>query len=323
VNRPTGLGRGLAALIPTAASAPDDATVVVREVAVDEVARNPRQPREVFDDEELANLAASIASVGLLQPIVVRAAAQGFQLVAGERRLRAARLAGLDTIPAVVRGTDDDELLTEALVENIHRVQLNPIEEASAYAQLLDDFGISKQQLARRLGRSRPTISNLLRLLTLPEQIQVRVAAGVLSAGHAKAVLALPTEAGQLRLADRIVREQLSVRAAEELASIAADSRDDTPVDGRSSRERRGAPSPALELPGVSALADTLAEALGAPVTIRVGQRRGRLSIEFDSADTLHRLVEIIGRGLSDKPGSATPSDRDGASALAARVVVD
>lgn len=297
MNRPSGLGRGLAALIPTAATAPDDAPVVVREVPIDEIDRNPRQPRSVFDVDDLEQLAASISTVGLLQPIVVREAAGGWELVAGERRLRAARLAGLTTIPALVRATEDDELLTEALVENVHRVQLNPIEEASAYAQLLDDFGISKEELARRLGRSRPTISNLLRLLTLPESVQRRVAAGVLSAGHAKALASVPTAEGQVRLADRIVREQLSVRATEELASLAAE--EEARGDDPARRQHRAEPTRPLELPGVHELAETLTQALAAPVTIRVGQRRGRVIIGFDTADELDRLVDVISRGLA------------------------
>lgn len=295
MNRPSGLGRGLAALIPTADSAPDDAATVLHELPVDDIRRNPRQPREVFDHEELTNLAASIESLGLLQPVVVRRVDGGFQLIAGERRLRAARMAGLATVPAIVRTTDDTNLLTEALVENVQRVQLNPIEEASAYAQLLDDFGVSQEELARRLGKSRPTISNMLRLLTLSPDIQRRVAAGVLTAGHAKAILAVPTEDGQARLADRIVREQLSVRAAEELAGLeAADHGGSTPTTQQARRE----PAPTLDLPGVTELEETLSEALDAPVSIRVGRRSGRVTIGFASADELDRLVDVISRGL-------------------------
>ncbi|MDX1511068.1 MAG: ParB/RepB/Spo0J family partition protein [Nitriliruptorales bacterium] len=300
MNRPSGLGRGLAALIPATSAPDEEAALALRELPVDDIVPNPRQPRGVFDDGELALLADSIASMGLLQPIVVRPHGGHWELIAGERRLRAARMAGLATIPAIVRGTDDDELLAEALVENVHRVQLNPIEEASAYAQLLDDFGITKEELARRLGRSRPTISNLLRLLSLPESVQRRVAAGVLTAGHAKALLMVPTADQQTQLADRIVREQLSVRATEELASLAAA---DGPVsdNGRQKGERPTPTREPLELPGVNELADTLTEALDAPVSIRVGQRRGRLSIGFDSAEALHRLVDVISRGLAEE----------------------
>lgn len=302
MNRPSGLGRGLAALIPTAATAPDDAATVLHELPVDDIGRNPRQPREVFDDEELANLAASIESLGLLQPLVVRRIDDGFQLVAGERRLRAARMAGMATVPAIVRTTDDTNLLTEALVENVQRVQLNPIEEASAYAQLLDDFGVSKEELARRLGKSRPTVSNLLRLLTLSVDIQRRVAAGVLTAGHAKALLSVPTDEGRSRLADRIVREQLSVRAAEELAGLEAADHERTPPVDRQPRRRE--PAPTLELPGVTELEETLSEALDAPVSIRVGRRSGRVTIGFSSADELDRLVDVISRGLARGDGS-------------------
>lgn len=297
MNRPSGLGRGLAALIPTVDTAPDDAATVLHELPVDDIRRNPRQPREVFDHEQLSNLAASIESLGLLQPVVVRRVDDGFQLIAGERRLRAARMVGLVSVPAIVRTTDDTNLLTEALVENVQRVQLNPIEEASAYAQLLDDFGVSQEELAKRLGKSRPTISNMLRLLTLSPDIQRRVAAGVLTAGHAKAILSVPTEDGQTRLAERIVREQLSVRAAEELAGLeAADP--DRPADGPRPRRQT---APALELPGVTELEETLSEALEAPVSIRVGRRNGRVTIGFSTVDELDRLVDVISRGLQDR----------------------
>jgi ParB family chromosome partitioning protein len=302
MNRPSGLGRGLAALIPTAATASDDAVTVLHELPVDDIGRNPRQPREVFDEEELANLAASIESLGLLQPLVVRRTDDGFQLVAGERRLRAARLAGLATVPAIVRTTDDTNLLTEALVENVQRVQLNPIEEASAYAQLLDDFGVSQEELAKRLGKSRPTISNLLRLLTLSVDIQRRVAAGVLTAGHAKALLSVPTEDGQARLADRIVGEQLWVRPAVELAGLEAADHERTPPTDKQPRHRE--PPPTLELPGVTELEETLSEALNAAVSIRVGRRSGRVTIGFSSADELDRLVDVISRGLARSDGS-------------------
>ena len=202
MNKRAGLGRGLSALIPT----PEEDGVVLRELPLSAVTPNPRQPRGVFDEEELEGLAASIRDVGLLQPIVVRPlGGDQFELVAGERRLRASRIAGLTKVPALVRDTGDDDLLKEALIENIHRVQLNPLEEGAAYQQLLEDFDATHEELAARLGKSRPTISNAIRLLTLPPSIQRKVAAGVLSAGHAKAVLALDDRAAQEQLADRIV----------------------------------------------------------------------------------------------------------------------
>jgi ParB family chromosome partitioning protein len=234
VSRRGGLGRGLAALIPPAPSdeetdvAPLDdpeqqvptTTATLAQVDPEDISANPRQPREVFDPDELDGLATSLRDVGMLQPLVVRPVGERYELVAGERRWRAAKLAGLDTVPAVVRHTDDADLLKEALVENIHRVQLNPLEEAAAYQQLLDDFGVTQEELANRLGKSRPVISNALRLLTLPPAVQRRVAAGVLTAGHAKALLAIDDPEQLTKVADRIVAEGLSVRGTEELVRL-------------------------------------------------------------------------------------------------------
>ena len=225
VNRRGGLGRGLAALIPPG----EESRATLEEIAVSAIIPNPRQPRGVFDDEEIEGLAQSIRDVGVLQPIVVRPLdGHQYELVAGERRLRASKVAGRTRIPAVVRHTEDADLLKEALIENIHRVQLNPLEEGAAYQQLLEDFGVTQEELAQRLGKSRPTITNAMRLLSLPPAVQRRVAAGVLSAGHAKAVLALPDRASQEHLADRIVAEGLSVRATEEVVRLRLLDEEDT-----------------------------------------------------------------------------------------------
>jgi ParB family chromosome partitioning protein len=264
------------------------------------VARNPRQPRDVFDQEEIDQLATSLLDVGMLQPLVVRPLdADHYELVAGERRLRAALVAGLPLVPAIVRRTEDADLLKEALVENIHRVQLNPLEEAAAYQQLLEDFGVTQEELASRLGRSRPTISNTIRLLSLPPGVQRRVAAGVLSAGHAKALLSLEGPAAQSRLADRIVAEGLSVRATEEAARLlVADSQDTATAtaSGRSGARR-------VTIPALVDLQDDLSDALEARVRISMGARRGKLTIEFLSVDDLERIIGVIADGLgADAP---------------------
>lgn len=301
MNRRSGLGRGLAALIPPGEH--DRATLA--ELDVTSIAPNPRQPREIFDEQELEGLAVSIRDVGLLQPIVVRPLGEDrFELIAGERRLRAARKAGLDRIPAVVRHTDDTDLLKQALVENIHRVQLNPLEEAAAYQQLLEDFGFTQDELASRLGKSRPAISNTLRLLGLPPSVQRRVAAGVLSAGHAKALLAVPDANEQDRLADRIVAEGLSVRATEELVRLRIVDGDQP--DGRDRDVRGGTPRRRVVAPGLLDLQDDLSDALQARVRISMGARKGRLQVEFNSVDDLERIVAVIARGLAH---AGTPTD--------------
>jgi ParB family chromosome partitioning protein len=293
-NRPGGLGRGLAALIP-AGSGPG-----LIDVPISAVSPNPRQPRGAFDPDDLQELAASIADVGLLQPIVVRPLGdERYELVAGERRLRASKLAGLTRIPAIVRDTKEGDRLKEALIENIHRVDLNPLEEAAAYRQLLDDFGITQDELSQRIGKSRPTISNSLRLLSLPPAVQRRVAAGVLSAGHAKAVLALESRDAQERLAERVVAEGLSVRATEEAARLALLEDDDAPP----ARARAGRAPRRLNAPGLQELEDTLSDALQARVRISMGAHRGRVQIDFASVDDLERLVGALTRGL----GGAEP----------------
>ena len=301
MNRRGGLGRGLAALIPPG----EDQGATLVELAVDAVVPNPRQPREIFDEDEIEGLATSIRDMGLLQPIVVRPVDEDrYELIAGERRLRAARRAGLETLPAVVRHTDDADLLKEALVENIHRVQLNPLEEAAAYQQLLDEFGFTQEELAAKLGRSRPAIGNTLRLLGLPPAVQRRVAAGVISAGHAKALLAVPDADVQERLADRIVAEGLSVRAIEELIRIRILEDEESSGDG--AERHRPARRSRVTAPGLVELQEDLSDALMARVKISMGARKGRLQVEFGSVDDLERIVGVIARGLeTDLPERA------------------
>jgi ParB family chromosome partitioning protein len=312
MTRRSGLGRGLAALIPPGA---DDGGggVAVRELALDAVVPNPRQPRGVFDDDELAGLAASIRDVGVLQPILVRSLGdERFELVAGERRWRAAALAGRTHVPAVVRDTSDGDLLKEALIENIHRVQLNPLEEAAAYRQLLDDFAVTQDELARRLGRSRSTITNLLRLLSLEPAVQRKVAAGVLSAGHAKALAAIDDTDAQVRLADRIVGEGLSVRATEELVRLRFTGAEGDDHGSRSDAPAPPAPRRAALAPGLIDLQHDLSDALGTRVTISMGARKGAMRIDVGSVEDLQRIVGIIAQGLQTdvaiQPPGTTPA---------------
>ncbi|MBE1550788.1 ParB family chromosome partitioning protein [Mycobacterium sp. OAS707] len=320
-NKRSGLGRGLASLIPTG-PADDEAAVpfgsrmgnaaadvviggssvtdaaaadvgaTYREIDPSTIDPNPKQPRQVFDEESLSELVHSIREFGLMQPIVVRAVpgtpqgAPRYQLVMGERRWRAAQQAGLATIPAIVRETADDSMLRDALLENIHRVQLNPLEEAAAYQQLLDEFEVTHDELAARIGRSRPLITNMIRLLRLPIAVQRRVAAGVLSAGHARALLAL--EGGpeqQEELAARIVAEGLSVRATEEAVTLA-------------NREAPSAPSAPrrkpIHMPGLQDVAERLSTAFDTRVTVSLGKRKGKIVVEFGSVDDLQRIVELM-----------------------------
>jgi ParB family chromosome partitioning protein len=296
-----GLGRGLGALIPTSPTpvSPTDIRVpgsvpgevagaVYREVEIDRITPNPRQPREHFDEEALAELVVSIREVGLLQPVVVREAPDGrYELIMGERRLRAAREAGLAQIPAIVRETADDDLLRDALLENLHRQQLNALEEAAAYSQLLDDFGATHEQLAARIGRSRSHISNTIRLMNLPPAVPRRVAAGVLSAGHARALLALAEPAAQDRLAHRIVAEGLSVRAVEEIVATGE------PAPAVS----RAASTKAAKAPAVGALEERLADRFETRVKVELGRRKGKIVVEFGSVDDLERIVELMAPG--------------------------
>ncbi len=327
-KRKGGLGRGLASLIPTGpadggprlgdaaadvvigGAAPLDAEAVgavYREIDPSAIEPNPRQPRQVFDEEALAELVHSIREFGLMQPIVVRvvpdtaseseggSAATGerskparYQLVMGERRWRAAQEAGLATIPAIVRETAEDNLLRDALLENIHRVQLNPLEEAAAYQQLLEEFAVTHDELAARIGRSRPVITNMIRLLRLPIAVQRRVAAGVLSAGHARALLSL--EAGpeaQEELAARIVAEGLSVRATEEAVTLA--NRSDTKVPPAPRRKP-------IQMPGLQDVAERLSSTFDTRVTVSLGKRKGKIVVEFGSVDDLQRIVDMMNR---------------------------
>jgi len=255
------------------------------DIPVDQIVPNPRQPRQVFDEDELAELEHSIREIGVLQPVVVRRVEAGFELIMGERRLRATRNVGQETIPAIVRETSDDDLLRDALLENLHRAQLNPLEEAAAYQQLLDDFGCTHDQLAGRIGRSRPQISNTLRLLKLPPLVQRRVAAGVLTAGHARALLGLSDGAAIERLAQRIVAEGLSVRSVEEIVVLG---------EGGEPRARRATaarePQPELE-----ERAARLADRLDTRVAIAMGRRKGKVTVEFASMEDLERILELLG----------------------------
>jgi ParB family chromosome partitioning protein len=330
-----GLGRGLAALIPTSAPVPEsapertgDAPAVslvptpptsapatapaepsrpapvaeaegalgvpgaqLREVAVEDVVPNPKQPRQVFDDEALEELSHSVREFGLLQPIVVREnSTGGYELIMGERRLRAARAAGLDTVPAIVRDTTDDAMLRDALLENIHRVQLNPLEEAAAYQQLLEEFGATHEELASKIGRSRSQVTNTIRLMKLPVKVQTRVAAGVISAGHARALLGLPDADAQDALATRIVAEGMSVRATEEAVAMAAA---EEPTTRRRTRK--------ISAPGVEELGTRLSDMFETKVKIQIGRAKGRIVVEFGSVDDLQRIIGVMAPGITGR----------------------
>lgn len=322
-ERKGGLGRGLAALIPSGPPAedgsPDGVTVrgagfsapsssadepdvpepvsretesgsvagaVYREIPTSAITPNPRQPRQVFDEEALSELQHSIREFGLMQPIVVRQVESGqFELIMGERRWRASQRAGLEVLPAIVRETQDDALLRDALLENIHRVQLNPLEEASAYQQLLEEFDVTHDELADRIGRSRPVITNTIRLLRLPMPVQRRVAAGVLSAGHARALLTLDEPEGQEELASRIIAEGLSVRATEEAVTL---KKGESPAKQKSTARKQ------LQAPGLEGLADKLSDHFDTKVKVDLGKRKGRIVIEFGSVGDLERLAALL-----------------------------
>lgn len=260
----------------------------LRELAVDDIAPNPKQPRQVFDDEALDELTHSVREFGLLQPIVVREKTSndgsgGYELIMGERRLRAARAAGLDSVPAIVRDTTDDALLRDALLENIHRVQLNPLEEAAAYQQLLEEFGATHEELAGRIGRSRSQVTNTIRLMKLPVKVQTRVAAGVISAGHARALLGLQDSQAQDALATRIVAEGMSVRATEEAVAMAAAQE---PTTKRRSRR--------ISAPGVEELGSRLSDMFETKVQIQIGRSKGKIVVEFGSVDDLQRIIGVM-----------------------------
>ena len=256
------------------------------EVAVGSITPNPRQPRQTFDEDALEELAASITEVGLLQPVVVRKLGGGnYELVMGERRWRASKQAGLEFIPAIVRETPDTDMLRDALLENLHRQQLDPLEEAAAYQQLLDDFGATHEQLAQKVGRSRPHISNTLRLLNLPPTVQKKLAAGVISAGHARALLSLDNSLAQERLAQRIVAEGLSVRSVEEIVALG----DDT-TEKQSRRPAAARPV----FPGLRRVSDHLSDLFDTRVKVEMGQRKGKIVVEFSTIDDLERIVSVI-----------------------------
>jgi ParB family chromosome partitioning protein len=263
------------------------------ELRLDSIRPNPRQPRAVFDEDDMAELVHSITEIGVLQPIVVRpipASQQNgdgvrYELIVGERRWRASQQAGKDTVPAIIKDTEDDALLRDALLENLHRTQLNALEEAAAYQQLLEDFGCTQEELATRIGRSRPQISNTLRLLKLPPLVARRVAAGVISAGHARAMLTLNDPAAMERLAQRIVAEGLSVRSVEELVAVG--------LEGTAPRPRR--PRAGARHPQLDDVAASLADQLETRVAIALGQRKGRVTIEFASIEDLNRILDVMG----------------------------
>jgi ParB family transcriptional regulator, chromosome partitioning protein len=285
-----GLGRGLSALIPGAPEAGELATGLL-EVPVNAVAPNPKQPRTHFDEEELTALAASIREVGILQPIVVRKAGEsGYELVAGERRLRAAKQAGLATIPVVVRDTDDADILREALIENIHREDLGPIELAEAFRALLEELGLKQEELAERVGVSRSHIANTIRLLQLPLDVQQLLSDGKLQAGHARALLSLGEGEAQSALALRVVAEDLSVRETEDLVRRYLDTPKGAP--------KVAAAPAASEGNGMAEVEEILSEQLATRVQIQMGKKRGKVIIEFGSPDDLERIVsEIVGSG--------------------------
>jgi ParB family chromosome partitioning protein len=308
------LGRGLGALIPSSSGDPRPVDVFFpgtsgedgspagaalghrglvavpgahfAEVPVGSIRPNPRQPRTAFDEAAMTELVSSIGEVGVLQPVVVRPVPDGYELVMGERRWRAAQQAGLTTVPAIVRETEDTDLLRDALLENLHRSELNPLEEAAAYQQLLDDFACTHEELARRIHRSRPQITNTLRLLRLPPAVQRRVAAGVLSAGHARALLGLSDASAIEALAQRIVAEGLSVRATEEIVAVGAEPR------AVPRRPRPGDRNEALE-----DLAARLSDHFDTRVKISLGKSKGRLTVEFASVQDLNRILSVLSPG--------------------------
>jgi ParB family transcriptional regulator, chromosome partitioning protein len=264
------------------------------EIPVTDIHPNRKQPRSVFDEDDMAELVHSVREIGVLQPIVVRTSTEEggepYELVMGERRWRAVQAAGLETIPAIVRDTTDDDLLRDALLENLHRSQLNPLEEAAAYQQLLEDFGTTHEQLADRIGRSRPQVSNTLRLLKLPPLVQRRVAANVISAGHARALLALPDAAAMERLAQKIVSEGMSVRATEEAVTL---------YQSPASPAKNNIPRPGARHERLDYLASSLSDRLDTNVKISLGARKGRVSIEFASVEDLNRIMDVLTPGAS------------------------
>lgn len=295
---PTRVPAAVAATAPGAAMQVAGLTLV--EIPVSKISPNPNQPRKIFDEEALQELVFSIKEVGLLQPIVVRPHGSGYELIAGERRLRATKKAGKKSIPALVRETKDDVMLRDALLENLHRSQLTPLEEAAAYQQLLHDFGCTQDQLASRLGRSRPQITNTIRLLNLPPAVQRRVAAGVLSAGHARALLGLKDQAAIEKLAARIIAEGLSVRSVEEIVSVGI-------AEGKAKKGGAAAKGKAkLSAPGLAELNRRLSDRLDTRVSIQLGRSKGKVNIEFATLADLRRIVEVIDPPKRDMFGAPT-----------------
>ena len=297
-----GLGRGLEALIPSTPAEAEAAGLepvtgaTFSELPISSITPNARQPRTVFDEDELSELVHSITEVGLLQPIVVRPhGPSSYELIMGERRLRASKAAGLTTIPAIVRDTADEDMLRDALLENLHRSQLNPLEEAAAYQQLLDDFGCTHEELADRIGRSRPQISNTLRLLRLSPAVQRRVAAGVLTAGHARALVSVSSPEIQDRLAQRVVAEGLSVRALEEIVTVSPEA------------ERRSARRPGgrMHAPKLADLAARLSDRFDTRVRVDLGRSKGKITVEFATVEDLERIVDLMD---PRRPGQARKS---------------
>ena len=279
-----GLGTNLDSLIPTSLTVAGTEVAQQNEIPINQIFPNPRQPRTVFDETALNELISSIKSIGILQPPVVRKVADNkYELIMGERRYRAAKAAGLTSIPVIIRQTPDNELLRDALIENIHRSNLNPLEEGAAYAQLLTDFGCTHDELALKLGRSRPLISNTIRLLNLPDAVQRKVAAGVISAGHARALLGLTDSADIEKLASRIVAEGLSVRAVEE---IIATMKPTTATKKKSS-------SKGVSGAGLAA-AELLSDYLDTRVSVESGKGKGKIVIEFAGSEDLQRIVDLI-----------------------------
>ena len=279
-----GLGTNLDSLIPTSLTVAGTEVAQQNEVPINQISPNPRQPRTVFDETALNELIASIKSIGILQPPVVRKVGESkYELVMGERRFRAAKAAGLTSIPVIIRQTPDNELLREALIENIHRSQLNPLEEGAAYAQLLSDFGCTHDELALKLGRSRPLISNTIRLLNLPDAVQRKVAAGVISAGHARALLGLTEAADIEKLASRIVAEGLSVRAVEEIIATLKPS----------TKSPKKASVKGVSGAGLAA-AELLSDYLDTRVSVETGKGKGKIVIEFAGSEDLQRIVDLI-----------------------------
>jgi len=289
-TRKGGLGRGLDALIPTSImpteiKTPSGVVTANRdEIDLNNISANPKQPRTVFDEDQLTELALSIKEVGLLQPPVVRAIGNGkYQIIMGERRFRAAKLAGLKSIPVIIRQTTDDQLLREALIENIHRSQLNPLEEGAAYQQLLNDFSYTHDELAAKLSKSRPAITNTMRLLNLPPSVQRKVAAGVISAGHARALLSLTDDKEIENLANRIVAEGLTVRAVEEIVSTGG-----AKVKAGSIRSGK------IIAPKLKEISDQLSDYLDTRVSVELGKQKGKIVIEFATVEDLERINSKI-----------------------------